>query len=206
MDWIFFARGFVIGLSIAAPVGPIGLLCFQRALHKGMLYGFLSGLGAATADAMYGLVAAFGLSAVTALLVGSAFWLKLVGGAFLCMLGWNTWRAQPATQAAQGARTSAAGLFGSYAGTFVLTALNPATILSFVAIFAGVGIERGQGAGPALLVAGVFCGSACWWLILSSLAVLLRTRFGPAQMRWLNRLSGTFLAAFGAWMVGSALA
>jgi threonine/homoserine/homoserine lactone efflux protein len=204
MEWAFYARGFAIGFSIAAPVGPIGLLCFQRAMNKGMLHGFLSGLGAATADAMYGLVAAFGLTAVTTVLVGSALWLKLIGGLFLCYLGWNIWKATPATQAAQAApviKTSTAGLLGNYAGTFVLTALNPATILSFLAIFAGVGIEAGQGPNPVLLVAGVFSGSACWWLVLCTIAVALRARFGSARMRWLNRLSGAFLCGFGIWIL-----
>ncbi|TFV91591.1 LysE family translocator [Oxalobacteraceae bacterium OM1] len=200
MDIAYFGKGLLIGFSIAAPVGPIGLLCFQRAMNQGMLHGFLSGLGAATADAMYGLVAAFGLTAVMTLLVGAAFWLKLVGGLFLVWLGWQTLRARPATQAAH---ATSAGLAGSYAGTFALTALNPATILSFVAIFAGAGVAAGTGSGPALMVAGVFAGSAAWWLILCTLAVSLRTRFGARQMRWLNVLSGLLITGFGVWMLGS---
>ncbi len=196
MNATFFLRGLVIGFSIAAPVGPIGVLCIRRTLAGGRLHGLASGLGAATADASYGAVAGFGLTAVSGLLVEQQGWLRLIGGLFLCALGIRTILARPASEAASASRN---GLLGAYLSTFALTLTNPLTILSFVAIFAGLGIaETGADYGAALtLVAGVFVGSAAWWLLLSGGVSLLRERFTPRRMRWVNRLSGAVLIAFG---------
>lgn len=198
MEWNFFSRGVLIGLGIAIPVGPIGLLCFQRALNRGWLHGFASGLGAATADAAYGTVAALGLVVVLDTLAGSAFWLKLLGGLFLLWLGWGTLRAAPARQAAS---AQAAGLSGAYASVFVLTLFNPMTALSFLAIFSAIGIEGGRAASPLVLVAGVFFGSALWWAVLATFAVSLKRRFNEAQMVWINRLSGAVILGFGLWVL-----
>jgi threonine/homoserine/homoserine lactone efflux protein len=189
-------RGFIIGISIAAPVGPIGVLCIRRTLSDGRLLGFLSGLGAATADMIYGAVAAFGLTMVTDLLVGQANWLRLIGGTFLLYLGIRTFLAKPAEQTAQASRT---GLFGAYLSTFFLTITNPMTILSFVAIFAGLrlGETNGNYAAASLMVLGVFLGSAAWWLGLSLGVGFLREKFTPAWMGWVNRVSGIIITAFG---------
>ncbi len=191
----FFLRGLILGFSIAAPVGPIGVLCIRRTLAGSRATGFVSGLGAATADAIYGAVAAFGLTAVMTVLVGGQQWLRLAGGLFLCYLGIRTWRAVPApVSGADGGR----GLLGSYASTFVLTLTNPMTILSFAAIFAGLGITAGtQYATAALLVGGVFCGSALWWLVLSTTAGAVRGKLSTAGLRWVNRLSGAVITGFG---------
>jgi threonine/homoserine/homoserine lactone efflux protein len=198
----FVLRGLVIGFSIAAPVGPVGVLCIRRTLGEGRAVGFVSGLGAATADSFYGAVAGFGLAAVSGFLVDQQMWLRLFGGAFLVVLGVKTFRSRPAEQAAVARRNS--GLPGAYASTLALTLTNPATILAFAAIFAGLGIaESGADYGSALLlVAGVFSGSAAWWLLLSGGVSLLRARFTPARLRWVNRLSGIILAGFGllAWL------
>jgi threonine/homoserine/homoserine lactone efflux protein len=192
-----FLRGLVIGLSIAAPVGPIGVLCIRRTLADGRAIGFASGLGAATADGLYGAVAAFGLSLVTNALVDQRLWLQAGGGTFLCYLGVRTWLAVPATtsNAAAGGR----GLTAAWASTFVLTLTNPTTIISFAAIFAGLGLGRsvgGRGA-ASLMVLGVFLGSALWWLILSTGVGLLRSAFTPDRLRWVNRGAGVIIAAFG---------
>ena len=130
-------KGAVIGFAIAAPVGPIGLLCIRRTLAEGRLIGLVSGLGAATADAIYGLVAGFGLTAVSGFLIGQGFWLRVIGGAFLCWLGARIFVSEPATKAAS---VDGRGLVGAYASTLALTLTNPTTILSFVAIFAGLGV------------------------------------------------------------------
>jgi threonine/homoserine/homoserine lactone efflux protein len=191
----YWLRGLLIGLSIAAPVGPIGVLCIRRTLSSGRLVGFVSGLGAASADATYGAVAAFGLTAISSLLIGARPWIHLLGGVFLCYLGARTFLSAPAERAA---RTDGRGLPGAYASTLGLTLTNPATILSFAAIFAGLGIAQGSGYGPAAwLVLGVFIGSASWWLLLSNAIGLLRARIGPRQLRWVNRVSGVILLAFG---------
>jgi threonine/homoserine/homoserine lactone efflux protein len=205
MDLSFFLRGLIIGFSIAAPVGPIGVLCIRRTLAEGRVTGLVSGLGAASADAVYGSIAGFGLTAISGFLVDQQTALRLVGGAFLVYLGLKTLRARPAHNPAD---TRNNGLVGAYASTFALTLTNPMTILSFAAIFAGVGIgAAGEDYGAALaLVAGVFGGSAAWWLILSGGVSLLRTAFTPARLRGVNLVSGAILLGFGIVAVGAALA
>ena len=186
-----------VGLAIAAPVGPIGLQCIRRSIEQGRAAGLVTGLGAASADAAYGAIAAFGLTAISNLLVAQQFWLQLVGGVFLAYLGIRTALAEPATQPEQ---TAVRGLFGAYAAAVLLTLTNPMTIMSFAAVFAGLGLQGGAGAGAAIaLVSGVFLGSALWWLLLSGGAALLRARLQPQHMRWLNRISGLILLAFAAY-------
>jgi threonine/homoserine/homoserine lactone efflux protein len=189
-------KGMGLGLAIAAPVGPIGLLCIRRSLTQGQLMGLVTGLGAATADGLYGCVAGFGLTAVADLLVDHAPALRLIGGLFLCYLGFTTLRADPATEAAQ---LSSRGLWGAYASTLLLTLTNPATILSFIAIFAGLGLvgsSQSWGASLALIL-GVFLGSALWWLFLSWGVTLFSQRLTPSRLKWLNRLAGAAIFAFG---------
>jgi len=196
----YFLRGLIIGFSIAAPVGPIGLLCIRRTLAYGRAIGFVSGLGAATADAAYGAVAGFGLTALSGFLVRWQTPMRLIGGVFLCYLGVRTFLAQPASRSAE---RESRGLSGAYLSTLGLTLTNPSTILSFVAIFAGLGLGTSGAAGSgdyvsaSVLVGGVFIGSAAWWLILSGITGAVRGRFSPAGMRWVNRLSGAILTAFG---------
>ncbi|NJO39414.1 MAG: LysE family transporter [Cyanobacteria bacterium CRU_2_1] len=196
MDISFFLRGLIIGFSIAIPVGPIGVLCIRRTLTDGRLTGLLSGLGAATADAIYGGIAGFGLTFISSLLVSQALWLRLIGGAFLCYLGLKTILSKPAEQAAS---AESQGLIGAYVSTVFLTLTNPATILSFVAVFAGLGLASvgGNYLTASLLVAGVFIGSALWWIVLSSGVSLIRSRFNPRRLIWLNRISGLILLIFG---------
>ncbi len=193
----FVLKGALLGLAIAAPVGPIGVLCIRRTLAQGRLAGFVSGLGAASADMIYGAIAAFGLTAITGLLVRQQGWLRLVGGLFLCYLGLRTLLARPADSAASVEGRSRAG---AYLSTFVLTLTNPMTILSFAAIFAGAGVaQTGSSYGAAAaMVVGVFLGSAAWWLLLSAGVSLLRSRFDARAALWVNRLSGLVILGFGA--------
>ena len=196
MDASLLLKGLLIGFSIAAPVGPIGVLCIRRTLAQGRVVGLVSGLGAASADAVYGCIAGFGLTFISGLLISQQSWLKLIGGAFLCYLGVRTLLAQPAERAAA---ASGMGLAGAYTSTFFLTLTNPTTILSFVAVFAGLGLASmgGSYAAAAILVLGVFAGSALWWLLLSGGVGLLRARFDTRAMRWVNRISGGVIMAFG---------
>ena len=191
-----FIRGLLIGFSIAAPVGPIGVLCIRRTLAEGRLAGFLSGMGAASADMFYGAVAAFGLTAVQDLLLGQSDWLRLVGGIFLLYLGVKTFLSKPAQQTAI---TSRGGLFGAYLTTFFLTITNPITILSFIAIFAGLRLAETNGdyISATFMVLGVFLGSAAWWLTLSTGVSFLRDKFTPALLTWVNRLAGAIIFVFG---------
>jgi threonine/homoserine/homoserine lactone efflux protein len=155
----------------------------------------VAGLGAATADAAYGAVAGFGLTAVSGFLVRQQFWLGLLGGLFLCYLGLRTFLSRAAPDAGSAAES---GLISVYASTLLLTVSNPATILSFVAVFAGFGLGQATGyAAAGALVVGVFAGSALWWLLLSGVVGLLRKRVGPDWMRAINRVSGCILLGFG---------
>ena len=195
MDLSLFPRGLAIGLAIAAPVGPIGVLCIRRSLTDGRAVGFATGLGAATADAFYAALAALGLTALGQAMSDHADWIRLVGGLALCYLGVRTLRAAPV--GLQETARGRAQLAGAYATTVGLTLANPATILSFVAVFAGLGAAQGEGAAALLLVFGVFLGSALWWLFLSNGAGLLRSRLRPAGLRWVNVGSGAILLGFG---------
>src|SRR5512147_2758727 len=196
MDFSLLIRGLLIGFSIAAPVGPIGVLCIRRTLTDGRVSGLVSGLGAATADAMYGCVAGFGLTFISSLLIDQQTWLRLFGGLFLCYLGIKTLLSKPAEKEAAVRRT---GLLGSYASTFLLTVTNPLTILSFAAIFAGLGLANTNGdyASAVILVLGVFLGSALWWLLLSGGVGLLRDKFNAQGLLWVNRISGMIITIFG---------
>jgi threonine/homoserine/homoserine lactone efflux protein len=204
MEINYFLRGLLIGFSIAAPVGPIGILCIHRTLAYGRMYGFLSGLGAATADALYGCIAAFGLSMISGFLVHQQTWLQLIGGVFLCFLGIRTYLKKPVKNnlvAEPGSKLSA------YGSTFFLTLTNPVTILAFAAIFAGLGLLGAQGnyVTAGVMVLGVFLGSACWWLILSTVTSLLRDRIRPTDMVWVNRVSGLIILGFGIAALVSAI-
>jgi threonine/homoserine/homoserine lactone efflux protein len=178
------------------------VLCIRRTLAGGRLSGLVTGLGAASADACYGLLAAGGLTLAAAFLVKQAAWLSLLGGLFLCYLGVKTLLAKPAADPPL-AGSGRAELIGDYFSTFFLTLTNPMTILSFVAIFAGLGLGASGGStgSAGLLVAGVFTGSACWWLLLSGAVSRLRTRLTPASLLWVNRAAGLIILAFGAWAV-----
>lgn len=196
MEIPFYLRGLLIGFSIAAPVGPIGVLCIRRTLAEGRISGLVSGLGAASADAVYGAIAAFGLTLISASLMAKGDWIRLVGGLFLLYLGFKTFTSKPAEQAAS---TEGYGLWRDYLSTFFLTLTNPMTILSFTAIFAGLGLGvAGTDYDSALaLILGVFSGSALWWLLLSSGVGLFRSRLTTDSLVWVNRLSGLVILGFG---------
>lgn len=191
-----FLKGLVLGFSIAAPVGPIGILCIRRTLQFGRLSGFFSGLGAAVADAIYAVMAAFGLSYITHLLIEEQFWLRLIGGIFLIYLGWKTFKAESHIEAKNVTHTT---LLNDFVSTFFLTITNPLTILSFVAVFAGLGLSSlsGDYLHSLVLVLGVFLGSAFWWLLLSEGVTFFHTNVSEKMMRWINRIAGGIILGFG---------
>ncbi len=201
-----FFKGLLIGFAIAVPVGPIGFLCLRRTLVYGRVTGFVSGLGAATADALYGLVAAFGLTAISTFLIENERWLQLIGGLFLLFLGLKTALAKAPVNDPDCAPPPPPqrSLSAAYFSTVALTLTSPATILAFLAIFAGVGLGA-DSTGPlhALeLVAGVFLGSALWWLALSLGAGVLRDRLHANTLHVLHVISGGCIAALGLWQLG----
>lgn len=198
MDISFLIRGLIFGLSIAAVVGPMSVLCMQRTVNRGLLYGLVSGMGIATADGIYGSMAGFGLTVIISLLFSLQLWIHLLGGLFLIYLGIRTILTKPAERAAA-AKANAGSLLGAYVSTLLLTLTNPLTILSFAAIFAGLGAATsGGGYGTAAaLVLGVFIGSAVWWVLLTGLVGALRTRVTTGVLRWVNRISGAVILGFG---------
>jgi threonine/homoserine/homoserine lactone efflux protein len=217
----FLLKGLIIGFSIAAPIGPIGVLCIRRTLAEGFLPGLTAGLGAATADAVYGAVAAFGLTAITSFLVGRHVALGIIGGLFLCALGCRIFFSKPALlpgrtnvsdesahpDPSDRIHDEMAMLTGGYVSTFFLTITSPITILLYVSVFAGAGlVKEPEGYGSAcLLVAGVFCGSALWWLVLSGTTSIFRKMITARVMRAVNYLAGVAIAGFGAYAIWSVL-
>jgi len=193
---LFLLKGIALGFSIAAPVGPIGLLCIRRTLANGMGSGFMSGLGAATADAIYGFIAAFGISAVSILLVDNQYYLRLIGGVFLLYLGYTTFKSMPSDVVANASGT---GLIGAYTSTLFLTITNPMTIMSFAAVFAGLGVGAiGENyISSFFLVIGVFIGSMLWWLFLSGMVNMLRHNLDQKRLKLVNQFSGIIITFFG---------
>ncbi|WP_454903609.1 LysE family translocator [Variovorax gossypii] len=202
MDSALFLKSLVIGLSIAAPVGPIGLLCIQRTLAHGRLIGFMSGLGAALADAFYGAIGALGVSAVIATMMAARVPLALGGAAFLAWMGVQLLRAPAATKARDAA--DATTPLKAMLSVFLLTLANPMTILSFIAVFASIATGHVSGApAAATMVLGVFLGSALWWLGLSSAVSIVRHRLSDRAMQGINRFSGVVLVGFAAYQLST---
>lgn len=194
MDPLFFLRGLGIGFAIAVGVGPITLLTIRRTLEHGRVYGLASGIGVAFADGTYGGIAAFGLAALATVLVGARVALGLIGGAFLLYLGWKTMTSQPREPAAA---TDRPGLVAAAVSIYALTMTNPMTILSFAATFAGLGIVAESAVDAGLITVGVWCGSALWWVILTAVVAVLRSRVTMRALTWINRATGALIFGFG---------
>jgi threonine/homoserine/homoserine lactone efflux protein len=197
MNLLFLFKGLLLGFSVAAPVGPIGILCINRTVNKNFTSGFVSGLGAATADLFYGLIAGFGLTVISNFLLSQKIWIHLVGIAFLLYLGLKTITKKE--QEIKFENLADKGLFKDYLSTLFITITNPLTILFFLAIFAGLGLSGLTNGlySSILLVAGVFLGSCSWWLILSSITHKLKNRINSKMLKRIDLLSGILLFFFG---------
>lgn len=189
-------QGILMGLVVAVPVGPLGLLCVNRALMLGPVYGLFSGLGVATADALAAGIAALGISLVSGFFTDYQAALRFVGGSFLCYLGYRIYRTEPGNPSPSG---NVNGLVGAYATTLFLTFSNPVTILSFVAIYAGwhVPTLHGHYIAAAQLTLGVFIGSALWWVALFIGLTTCRNKFSLRFLGWVHCVSGLLIAGFG---------
>lgn len=199
---LLLCKGLLLGFSIAAPVGPIGVLCIRRTLAFGAKCGFVSGLGAATADAIYGVTAALGVVAAASFFFEYQAGLQLIGGIYLLYLGWKTFCSPPVASDQVAALEQKKELWSSYASTFALTIINPMTIMSFAAVFAGLGMREGAAFSEAVpLVLGVFSGSLLWWAVLSAAVSFLRDKVDVKGMRQVNRLSGSIIILFGLYAV-----
>lgn len=203
MDAALAARAVVLGFTIAAAVGPISLLTIRRTLAHGRVYGLASGLGVALADATYAAIAAFGLTALTSILVGGRTVLGIAGGALIVWLAIRTMSSRPTV--ARNAPEDRPGLPGALASIYALTMTNPMTILSFVGLFAALGMAETGGLAALTVTWGVFLGSAIWWVVLTTLVGAFRPRVTPGGLVWINRLSGVVLLAFGLIAIARAL-
>lgn len=203
MELKYLLKGIIIGFSIAAPVGPIGLLCIKRSLNHGFWAGLVTGFGAATADMLYGFAAGFSLTFITGFLLDMKFALHIIGGFFLCFFGWQSLKKRGTD--ARGGDVVFSGYVRSYVSTLFLTLTNPMTIMAFMGIFAGLGIGASNNgyAASATLVAGVFSGSALWWLALSSATALAGKRLDQGFTEKINIATGIVLILFGVWALAS---
>lgn len=197
-----FLRGVAAGFVLAAPIGPVGILCIRKALADGRFAAFIAGLGAAVADTVYGATAGLGLGAISSVLDGRLPVLQGVGGAFMVGLGLRTWRNGAFAVGEPGAKGQ--GLWRDFLSTFLITITNPGTVLGAMGVFAAFGAAPSAAEDAFVpMVAGVFAGSALWWLVLAMVTAALRSRFTPPRMRVFNHLSGGMLVAFGVLALAS---
>jgi threonine/homoserine/homoserine lactone efflux protein len=201
MNLLFLFKGLMLGFSVAAPVGPIGILCINKTLNRNFAAGFVSGLGAATADLIYGLIAGLGLTVISNFLVDQKAWIQLIGLVFLFYIGAKTLlKKENETNVSVIVNNS---LFKDYVSTFFLTVTNPLTILFFLAVFAGMGLSNtgGDVLSILFLVIGVFLGSGIWWLILSTITLQLKSRLNNKILKLINISSGLLIIAFGLFIL-----
>lgn len=203
MELTIFLKGIMVGFAMAVPIGPIGIICIRKTLTEGRLRGLVIGLGAATADMLYGCIAAFGLTVISNTLVNQKIWIRLVGGALLLFLGVRTFRAHPLDPKIP---FKSSGVLRSYLTTVFLTLTNPMTIFAFIAIFAAVGLGNGLSYFSATaLVTGVFFGSGLWFLLLSSGVTLFRKKLDLVGLRWVNKIAGILIIISGVYAIASLL-
>lgn len=206
MDYLFLViTGAVIGVIVAAPIGPVNLICIRRTLAYGSLHGFLSGLGAALGDGIFAVITAFGLTAIAQAIEGYSIALEFIGGILLLGFGWYTFHADPSTaRDAAGAPvpdlTFSARIVRDVVSTLALTLTNPATLLGFAALFAGLGSITGEKVSflaAAVTVGGVVAGSAGWWFTITTITAIFHKRIDNVIMRHVNRISGAAVGLFG---------
>jgi threonine/homoserine/homoserine lactone efflux protein len=195
MVFYIFLKGIFIGFAMAVPIGPVGIMCIRRTLSEGRLGGLIIGLGAATADLLYGCIAAFGITFISDTLVSQRIWLRLAGGVLLLFLGIRIFRKLPADPQLPVNNT---GILKSYLTAFLITLTNPLSIFAFIAVFAalGLGNEAIIFSGSALVL-GVFIGSFLWFLSLSSGVMFFRKKLDLVGLKWVNRISGILLTISG---------
>lgn len=196
MDITILLQGMIVGFSIAAPVGAIGLLCIQNTFQHGILFGLVCGLGAATADMLYGILVAVGLQSLGQILLAVRTPLAIIGSIFLIYLGAKKFWEKPTMKAAH---IDSKALFGAYISTFFLTLVNPATILDFMALFTSFRIDVSSYMQGLNFVAGVFAGSALWWFLLSASVGIFRKRISEEIIIWINYTAGSIICSFGFW-------
>ena len=201
---LFFLKGIAAGFVVAIPVGPVAMLCIRRTLATSMISGYATGLGAAVADTIYAIVAAYGISFIADILFTNNFWFRLIGGVILCLMAARMLSAPPTESNAQ----DTGKLFGDFVSALVITGTNPITLIAFGVIFTSIDVatagdryERAEA-----LIAGVFVGSAAWWVLLTGLTAICRRWVGELSLTWINRISAFVILACGALTVIAAIA
>jgi threonine/homoserine/homoserine lactone efflux protein len=203
MEFAIFFKGICIGFALAVPIGPIGIMCIRKTLTEGRLRGLIIGLGAATADLIYGTIAAFGLTFISNTLFNQRIWIRLVGGILFLLLGAKIFRTHPENT---NVHIGSKGIFGSYISTVFLTLTNPLTIFAFVAVFAALGLGKELGYySTSALVIGVFIGSCLWFLSLNSGATFFKKKLNLAGLKWVNRVAGILIILSGVIAIASLL-
>ena len=204
MNILYLLKGLAIGFSLAAPVGPIGILCIRRTLAHGSKRGIIIGLSAAVADIVYGIVAAFGVTLISDFIAQQQHWIRLVGGIFLFILGYHTFFSHPATDTVEAGKN---GHTRTFVSIFFLTLTNPMTLFAFAAVFAGIGLDKTIGLhGYAyFFIAGIFLGSLSWFTLLTGLVRFFRDIISTDGLIIINKVAGSLLTLFGAIAVWSGL-
>jgi threonine/homoserine/homoserine lactone efflux protein len=203
MELTIFLKGILIGFAMAVPVGPIGIMCIRKTLTDGRLRGLMIGLGAATADLLYGCIVAFGLTVISNAIAAERTWIRLVGGAFLLFLGVRTFRAPPVDPKVP---VNSSGMLRLYLYTIFLTLTNPTTIFAFIAVFAALGLGNELTiVSASSLGIGVFIGSGLWFLFLSSSVIFFRKKLDIVGLRWVNRIAGVLIIISGVIAIVSVL-
>ena len=198
MELTLLFKGIIVGLSVSIPLGPMGVLCVQRTLNKGRISGLMSGLGAATADAIYAFIAAFGLTYVINFLEEQQFYLQLIGGIFILYLGIRIFYSNPATQMRK-SRKKRRRLHEDFLSVLFLTLSNPLAVFLFLAVFAGVNLlkESEKTINLIIIVGGIFFGASLWWFLLSTFVARFRKKFRLKRLWWINKISGAIIFLFG---------
>lgn len=197
MNWSSILDGVLIGFAASVPLGPIGVLCIQRTLQRGRLAGFVSGLGAATSDTLYAIIAGFSISYVVAFIEEQFFWLQIFGALILILLGVYIFRSNPAVQLRKQKRRKSS-LLHDYVSTFLITISNPLAVFLFIAFFASFRtVNPNNGIlGQLVLIGGVFMGAATWWLLLTSIVSLFRSAVNLRRLYWINKIAGAVIIVF----------
>ena len=197
MEVILVLKGIIVGISVSAPLGPLGILCIQRTMNKGFLYGFVSGLGAVFADILYASVAGFGISIIADFLKAHEFAIRVVGGIFILVVGVMIFRSNPVKQIRQ-QNAQKKGYVSDFVSSFFITVTNPLTIIVFGAVFAGLGLDQSSTFGMIMYtLSGIFTGAILWWFSLNIGVNIFRKRIRLRNLYWINKVSGVLVAAFG---------
>jgi len=198
MGIFIFIQGIILGFSASVPLGPMGLICIQKTLNRGRLAGLISGTGAAAADTFYATIAAFGISFITDFIHKEQFTLRIIGSIILVLLGYKIFITNPAIQIRKQNRKKN-NLLGDFVSIFFLTLSNPITVFFFGAVFASTGVLKGENSFLELVevVVGVFTGGMLWWLILTTVVNVFRSKFRLKRLWWINKITGAVIVIFG---------